>query len=213
MRKSKHRPNAKGRDGERTGNAGRVLILKRSLVQSPQFSALSLAGRALLLELHAMHNGTNRECVFLSVRDAADRLGLSCLKAVSAAFDELANLGFITVTIGSSFRQKADGKSRARSFRLEWIDNNGRCLSNQGLPPLEFRTLAPSQKRRVEKRSRALARYLKGYITGEFSVDDTIELSARKQFAVEQSSTLRCENSANRPDPLVEVVPLEVKAP
>jgi len=110
--------NEKGRN---PGGAGRFIMVSRSLTHSPQFSALAPTSRALFFELQAMFNGTNNGAIFLSCKDAGDRLGLSDLKAVRGAFDELRDLGFITETIGASFAIKAGRVSKARAWNLNWI--------------------------------------------------------------------------------------------
>ena len=191
--------NAKGRN---PGGAGRFFLVTRSLTHSPQFSALSPTSRALFFELHAMFNGTNNGSIFLSCKDAADRLGLSDLKAVRAAFDELRDLGFITETIGASFTMKTGRASKARAWNLNWI-LRGYCAGADCLPALDFKRLTPTQKRRVEKRSQALSRYLGEYRKGKFAVEDSATLEARRAFAgqslVEDSSTTRTGNGENRP--------------
>ena len=193
------RPNAKGRN---SSGVDRFILVRRELLHSPQFSTLSSNSRAMFFELHAMFNGTNNGAIFLSVRDAADRIGLADLKAVSAAFEELRALGFITETVGSSFTIKPTGVSKARAWRLNWLGRGG-CLGPDCLPPLDFGKLSKMQKRRVEKRSGVLRRYLGDYRKGKFPVEDSNTLSARKDFArrvvVEDSSTVKSENGKNPP--------------
>lgn len=86
----RNRVNATGRS---LGPIDRYIGIRRSLLHSPQFSALSCNSRALLLELQAMFNGTNNGAIFLSVRDATARLGLADYKAAQSAFAELRKLG------------------------------------------------------------------------------------------------------------------------
>lgn len=185
------------------------VLMRRSLLHSPQFAALSTPARALVLELHAMYNGTNNGTVFLSVRDAAARLGFSDLKAASRAFHELIDLGWITETIGASFEVKADSISRARAWQLNWIDaNSGRCAGPQSIPPLDFGKLSATQKRRVRGRQLVLEQYLKDYQSGRFAVEDSSTVEARKamvgQSHVGDSSTLKSGNGGNPPNPVVE---------
>jgi hypothetical protein len=159
--------NATGRNDDRVGSEGRVLIVRRSLyLESPPFHALGRTSRLLFFELHSMFNGKNNGKIFLSCKDAADRLGLSDLKAISVAFDELRDLGFITETIGASFSIKADRASKARAWNLNWIVR-GRCVGKDGLAPLDFTKLSKAQKRRVAKRSAVLSRYMKEYVQGK----------------------------------------------
>lgn len=186
----KSKVNATGRNGDRVGSKDRVLIVRRSLVLAPQFSALSPNARNLFWELHSMFNGSNRQTVFLSVRDATARIGLSDCKAASAAFDELMALGFLEESIGSNFRQKYDSKSRARAWRLMWIGPDGKCSAPDFLPDLDFRLLDDRQKQRQFRRSKTLDRYLKSYQQGKFAVEDSSTLDARRELTVEDSSTL-----------------------
>lgn len=161
-RANRNKPNATGRNDKRTGSKDAVIILRRSFWLSPQVSALSPNARALLVELTAIYTGP--KChgrLFLSVRDAARRLGLSDLAAAGAAIDELLELGFLTETVPSHFAMKAGGKSRARGFRLNWKDEEGRPVSDSTLPDLDFGKLTRRQKLRVERRAHALADYAK----------------------------------------------------
>jgi hypothetical protein len=155
-----------------------------------------------LFELQAIFNGTNNGTIFLSCKDAADRLGLSDLKAIRAAFDELRDLGFITETIGASFAIKAGRISKARAWNLNWIVR-GYCAGPDCLPPLDFTRLTATQKRRVERRSRVLSRYLGEYQSGKFAVEESTTLEARRAFAgqsiVEDSATTISRKAGNPP--------------
>ena len=51
--------------------------LHRWLLQSPAYRSLGLAARCLLVELYDLFNGENNGRIFLSIRDAARRLGVS----------------------------------------------------------------------------------------------------------------------------------------
>ena len=187
-RKRKMAANGRNLDG-----VERVIVLRRSLLHSPQYSALSVTARALLFELQAMYNGRNNGTLFLSLRDAAVRLGLSDLKAAKKAFDELLQLGFLTQTIGSSFRIKADRISKARAWQLNWINDAGRCAGPDALPALNQSKLSRTQNRRAGTRMTLLGRYLRKYAEGQFAVEDSSTISTRKAFAeqatVENSST------------------------
>lgn len=182
--KRKNRANAKGRS---TGSTSRFMMTRRSLFHSPQYSALSCASRALFDELLAMFNGTNNGYIFLSVRDATDRLGFSDYKAAMAAFAELEQLGFITEAMAGSFAIKAGEVSRARAWRLNWIGRDGRCVGPEELPPLNFSSLTKIQKRRVERRQRVLGIYLKDYQRGKFAVEESTTLDTRIAAAGERS--------------------------
>jgi hypothetical protein len=195
--------------GRNEGEIERVVILRRSLLHSPQFSAAGPATRALILELHAMFNGTNNGTIFLSVRDAAARLGFSCYRATMRAFDEALALGWIAETIGSHFDIKADAVSRARAWQLNWIDKrSGRCVGPDALKPLDFAKLTPQQRRRANARQETLKRYLKDYAERRFAVEETSTLGARMALAepctVEETSTLKSGNGENLPISSVE---------
>jgi len=192
-----------------SGKVERYVQLNRSLLHSPQFSALSVATRALILELHGMYNGTNNGKLFLSVRDAADRLGFSCYRATMNAIDEAVSLGWITETIGSTFTTKADAISRARAWRLNWINDRARrCGGPELIPVLDFKTLTDKQKRRVNRRQDTLKCYLRKHSEGNFAVEESATVEARKAFSeqsrVKEFSSLKDGNGRNQPIPSVQ---------
>lgn len=179
----------------------RVVIVRRSLIHSPQFSALSCSARALLFEMHAMFNGTNNGKIFLSVRDATARLGFSDYKAAMAAFAELVQLGLTRETISASFAIKAGDVSRARAWHLNWIGGDGKCIGPDALPQLDFNSLTKTQKARITRRQKVLDAYLKNYQRGHFAVEDSTTLIARMAAVaakgVEDCTTLTNENGGN----------------
>jgi hypothetical protein len=194
------RVNAKGRS---TGAIDRFIGIRRSVLHSPQFSVLSCTSRALLFELQTMFNGTNNGVIFLSVRDATARLGLSDLKAAQVAFRELRQLGWITETLAGCFTVKAGEISRARAWRLNWIGKDGKSTGPDVLPILNYAALTKAQRRRLERRRTILSRYLKDYQRGHFAVEESTTMSARMAAAepsrVEESSTPKSENGAKLP--------------
>lgn len=196
----RNRINATGRS---TGPLERFIGVRRSLLHSAQFSALSCTSRALLFELQAMFNGTNNGTIFLSVRDATARLGLADYKAAQAAFTELIRLGWITQTVAGCFAVKAGDISRARAWQLKWIGCDGKSTGPDALPALDYSTLTKAQRRRVERRQTVLSRYLKDYQRGHFAVEESTMLSARMAAAeaqhVEESSTPKSGNGAKPP--------------
>lgn len=198
--KRRTRVNAKGRS---TGPLERFIGIRRSILHSPQFSALSCAARALLFELQTMFNGTNNGAIFLSVRDATARLGMADYKAAQAAFTELRQLGWIAETFAGSFTVKAGEISRARAWQLNWISRDGRSTGPDALPPLNYSTLTKAQKRRVGRRQTVLFRYLKEYQRGHYAVEDSTTMSARMEAAarssVEESTTFISENGEKLP--------------
>ena len=156
-----------------------------------------------------MYNGTNNGELFLSVRDAAGRLGFSSYRSTMNAIDEVVSFGWISETIGSTFTTKADAISRARAWRLNWINDRTRvCGGPDRLPPLDFGKLSPKQRRRVNGRQATLKRYLKEYSEGNFAVEKSATVDARRAFCeqsrVELSSTLNIANGRNLPISAVE---------
>jgi hypothetical protein len=196
-RGNRKKPNPTGRDDKRTGSQEAVIILRRSFWLTPQVSALSPNARALLIELTAMYTGP--KChgrLFLSVRDAARRLGLSDLAAAGTAIDELLDLGFLVETVPSHFAMKAGGKSRARGFRLNWKDEDGRPVGDSTLPDLDYGKLSKRQKLRVERRAHALADYAK---TNSTVLETRTMADIRADFAdvsVRVTNTLTAENGS-----------------
>lgn len=203
-RNGRKKPNATGRNDRRTGSNGATIILRRSFWLSPQVSALSGNARSLLVELTAMYSGpdTNGR-LFLSVRDAALRLGLSDVKAASSAFDELLAVGLLRVSSAAHFNVKSGGSSRARAFWLNWKDTNGSPVSGEVLPDLDFGQLSKKQKRRVETRSRAIRSYQREKSTDADSTTLSFIRASLAQESVEISTTLKSENGGLLPNAAV----------
>jgi hypothetical protein len=201
---AQHKPNATGRNDRRTGSNNATIILRRSFWLSPHVSALSGNARSLLIELTAMYSGpeTNGR-LFLSVRDAALRLGLSDVKAASSAFDELIAVGLLRVSSAAHFIVKSGGSSRARAFWLNWKDLNGSPISGEVLPALDFGQLSKKQKRRVETRSRAIRAYRKEKSTDVDSTTLSFIRASLTQESVEISTTLKLENGGLPPSTAV----------
>jgi hypothetical protein len=191
----------------------RFVQFQRKFLHSAQISALALPSRWLLVELQGMFNGTNNGTLFLSVRDAAARLSLVDLKAARKAFDELIQLGLISEAIGASFSIKADEVSRARAWRLNWLEKGG--LEN--LRPVDCALLSKKQNTRLFRRSHVLKRYVKNYVQGDFAVANSNTLEVRiahsGQCREEKSATCLSENGgfvpiSNEENPTAHIVPL-----
>jgi hypothetical protein len=203
MAKSKgNRPNAKGRN-----RTSRFLRLDYSIFISPAYRALSTTARALLLEIISLYNGENNGALYLSVRDAAKRLGLADVGAASRAFDELEAMGFIVCTVEGYFSVKTANKSRARCWRLTFASGPGR----KG-PTMEFQKREPAPqtqaRKRMERGLRAVKTYRKQSDAGKLPVLDT---STHDPFsdcfssaAVLNSRTLSEENGGFRPKCIVQ---------
>jgi hypothetical protein len=118
----KSKVNAKGRNS----NSDRFMRLPQSVAKSEAYRSLSAAARSLLVELAMLENGQNNGSLYLSVRDAADRLGMADHRSVSIAFDDLVDRGLIRCTKEAHFGIKASEQSRARCWRLTWVPANNR---------------------------------------------------------------------------------------
>lgn len=147
----------------------RFARLDHRLLNSPAYRSLSTAARALLVELTMLENGVNNGSLYLGVRDAAGRLGMSDLTAVRSAFDELQQLGFVEMTEDATFHVKAADKSRARCWRLTWLAGPGR----KG-PTMDFVTRQPppgtKAHKRMDRGMRALKTYRKARDAGNLPV-------------------------------------------
>lgn len=154
MRKrNKNKPNHTGRNP-----TSRFARLDHRLLNSPAYRSLSVASRALLVELTMLDNGDNNGSLYLSIRDAAGRLGMADLSAVRSAFDELQELGFAEMTEDASFHVKAAEKSRARCWRLTWLAGPGRKA-----PSMTFMECQPQPGTKAHKRMERGMRVLKAY--------------------------------------------------
>jgi hypothetical protein len=149
---------------------------------SEAVSSLNPNARALLVEIAAMENGSNNGAIWLSVRDATDRLGLSDFRAIQTAFEDLQDRGLIRMTKDAHFSVKASEASRARCWRLTWI---GVPDGPRGRPVAATndweKFLAPGKtkgRKRADKRQRALARYRKDLDANRLPVVDSTTIEA-----------------------------------
>lgn len=169
MRKqrSKNKVNHTGRN-----QTTRFARLDHALLKSCAYRALTPTARALLVELTMLENGSNNGSLYLSIRDATDRIGIVDLTAARNAFDELQDLGFIAMTEESHFHVKAAEKSRARCWRLTWLAGPGR----KG-PTMEYATRQPQPStkahKRMERGMRVLKVYQKARDSGRLPVSDS----------------------------------------
>lgn len=148
---------------------GRFARLDHAMLNTNAYRALSPNARSLLVELTMLENGSNNGSLYLSVRDAAYRLGVADLAAASRAFDDLTALGFIEMTKDAHFKVKAADKSRARCWRLTWVPGPGRKA-----PTSDFITREPAPKtqarRRMDRGLRALKAYRKARDSNQLPV-------------------------------------------
>ena len=165
--KRPQKPNATGRNSET-----RFARLDHAMLHSNAYRALTPNARSLLVELTSMENDKNNGSLFLSVQDAAHRMGVADLTAASAALDQLQELGFIEMTHDAHFAVKAAETSRARCWRLTWRPGPGR----RG-PSCEYQTREPAPgtpaRKRMERGLRALKAYKKAKAEGKLPVLDS----------------------------------------
>lgn len=81
----------------------------------PAWRTLSPDGRCLLIELRALYRPSAGNIVFLSVREAMDRLGIG-QRRVQKAFTDLIERGWIAIHEPGGFVRKV---RHATSYRLE----------------------------------------------------------------------------------------------
>jgi hypothetical protein len=202
-RRKRSRVDATGRNPDAFGRNNAVLIIRRSLWQSPRISALSPAARALMIELLSMYNGSNNGTLFLSLQDATDRLGFIDWRAAASAFAELEASGLITKTVEGYFDIKAGVHSRARAWRLNWIGDDGERLAPEALTPFDDATLNLKSRKRLERRQTALKRYFREHSEGKFAAVVSTTLDARRPENVAdptvETTTLKSKNGENPP--------------
>ena len=133
--------NQKGRN-----RSFRFAALEHSLMASSSYRALTTNARALLLELVIMYNGKNNGELYLGVRDAADRMGVTDTKVATAAFRELQDMGFIAEVEKGHFAVKA-GDKRATCWRLTW-----HAVSGQHGPTNEYKDRSPEPASKAHRR-------------------------------------------------------------
>ena len=162
--------------GRKEGRINRFARLPHELLNSNAYRGLSPNARSLLVELISLHNAENNGSLYLSVRDAAARMGVVDLTAASRAFDELQAMGFIICTMDSKFRSGSSDTSRARCWLLTFVDGPGRKLATH-----DYRDREPQPKtrerNRMERGLNALKRYRKARDCDRLPVldSDTIE--------------------------------------
>lgn len=193
----KNRPNQRGRNP-----TGRFARLDHKLLESGAYRSLSPNARALLVEFVMLDNGANNGSFWLSVRDAADRIGLVDLTATSRAFDELREMGFIRLTKDAHFSVKASETSRARAWRLTFL-----AVAGVRGPTHEYLTALPppgtKSNRRMDRGLRAVKAFKKSIAENRWPVLDSRTLAdAEAEFEAKpvwESNTAISETPANPP--------------
>jgi hypothetical protein len=201
--RKKSKVNATGRNPA----ADRFVRLPHRLLQSEAYRSLPQTARALLVELAMMENGRNNGSLFLSVRDAADRLGMSDQTSLGRAFEELVDRGLIRCTKEAHFEVKAAEVSRARCWRLTWLPANNRPATNeweQFTPPP-----GSSGNKRSQRGLKALKRYKRQLTSDRLPVRETrakgeVSLDGDAPPALETNTAIR-KNGGNPTFPVAQV--------
>lgn len=196
-RRNRNKVNATGRN-----STSRFARLDHRILNSNAYRSLSPNDRALLIELVMLYNGENNGSLYLSVRDAAHRMGIADLSAASRSFNTLQSIGFIEVTADAHFHVKASEKSRARCWRLTWLVGPARKA-----PSWAFLDAEPEPKtkerKRMERGLRVLKKYRRARDEGKLPVleSNTLRLSGPKYLAqpVQESETPSQRNGSFPP--------------
>lgn len=187
------RPDATGRTP-----TSRFARLDHRILTSAAYRSLAPNTRSLLVELAMLENGSNNGSIYLSVTDAAARMGVADHHTASAAFKDLEEGGFIERTSEAHFAIKASEASRARTWRLTWLPGPGRKA-----PSWDFNKREPGtpEYRRMERGLRALKKYKKASDQNKYPVVDSTTIDAFRDRAVDkavvESTTLSGKNGAN----------------
>ncbi len=171
-----------------------------SVQNSPAFASLTPNGRTLLLEILSMHNGENNGSLWLSVRDAAHRMGLASVDSARAAFSEIESAGFLRMTKDAHFSVKSAETSRARCWRITFLHAPGTGITD------EWRSFEPTDnaaRRRMQRGLEARATYRKAKAQEKLPVLDSGTIKAAGQKiparAVPKSGTAKPANDRNPP--------------
>lgn len=174
----------------------RFVRLDYRLLTSNAYRSLSPNARSLLVELAMLYNGDNNGSLYLSVRDAAHRMGVADLTATSRAFDDLKALGFVQMMRDSHFSVKAAEGARARCWRLTWWPGPGRKIATWDFLEREAEPKTPARKR-MERGQKVLKAYRKARASNKLPVLDCETTGALEaQLApdpVAKSNTLKAE--------------------
>lgn len=195
------KPNRKGRNDSPRDAFTRLPHVVQS---SGAYAALNPNGRVLLLEILSMHNGENNGSLWLSVRDAAHRMGLASVDSARVAFDDLIAVGFLRMTKDAHFAVKASDTSRARCWRVTFLHAPGIGVTD------EWRKFEPTDKGQARRMERGLAvrnAYYRAKAQEKLPVLDsgTIKAAALaiQARAVPDSGTAKPDNDAKQPKPVV----------
>jgi len=128
--------------GRSKGESAHVRLYLWEL-RSPAYQSLSVGARALLVELKALYNGANNGSLFLSVREAALRLGVGKNKAADC-LDELKETGFIRPNRTGHFNMKSAVR---RGNATSWILTEYACGNELAKKDFMHWRPSPGEKR------------------------------------------------------------------
>lgn len=194
------------KSGRNENPVGRFARLPHEILQSSAYCSLSSAARVLLIELISMENSHNNGSLWLSIRSAAARMGMSNKTSAANAFDELCRVGLLRLTKDAHFSVKAGDTSRARCWRLTFLHCPGFGRTD------EWRAFVPdaadkAARRRMESGLSAHSAYRKGLAKQKFPVLDTGTIKeatdGAEAGAVLNLSTGSSQNDENLPNSVV----------
>ena len=189
-----NKPNQKGRND---GPLDSFVRLPFPLLFSPAYRALPPNARTLLVELISMDRGDTNGSLWLSVRDAAARIGLASKDAACKAFEDLERAGFIRMTKDAHFSVKAADTSRARCWRLTWLHAPGTGKTDEWR---SFEATDKPTRARMQRGLDADAAYKKAKAREKLPVlnSGTIKAAAQRisARAVHKSGTAKSANDA-----------------
>lgn len=124
--------------------------------------------RCLLTELVMIENGKNNGSIWLSTKDATDRLGMTDQRPAMRGFENLQDRGLVKMTKEAHFSVKAAETSRARCWRLTWLPSQGGAASNEW----ERYSAPPKTKERkaADRGLEAMARFRKAIASNKMPV-------------------------------------------
>ena len=163
----KSKVNATGRNENRTE---RFALLPHRVLISDAYRSLDTVARSLLTEIVMIESGKNNGSLWLSVKDATDRLGLADARPAMRGFDDLQDRGFVRMTKEAHFSIKTADTSRARCWRLTWLAYDRKPASNDW-----ERYVAPPQskaRKAADRGLKAMARFRKALSSERMPVVD-----------------------------------------
>lgn len=133
-----------------------------------------------------MENGRNNGSLWLSIRDATDRLGQADARPAMRAFEDLQDRGLIAMTHDSHFSIKAAETSRARCWRITW-----QAYDRKG-PTNEWQAYTAPAKTKARKAAdrgqKAMARYRKALSENKMPVVDFTAPASKTHYFADETA-------------------------